>query len=255
MHGLFTMEILIGFIIGVAIGTTGVGGGTLTAPAMILILGFSPRVSVATALVFSACVKVWASSIYLLRNQVDVRVLGYLLGGGLPGAILGAVLLEHLRSSKTDGWIMMAIGLIISASAATSLFRARNPGPKSSSRTHWLPIPSFFIGMETAFSSAGAGALGSVLLFNLGTLAPSVVVGTDLVFGMVISAVGGSIHAMAGSCEWPALIKMVPAGLLGSAVGAQMAGRLPSRMLRTAVLICATLVGILLIRNGIGWSF
>jgi len=70
------MQIVIGLVIGVAIGSTGVGGGTLTAPALILLLGYSPRIAVATALLYSAVVKIGAAVVYLSRQQVNFRVLG-----------------------------------------------------------------------------------------------------------------------------------------------------------------------------------
>src|SRR5262249_2455627 len=115
------MELLIGLLIGIAIGSTGVGGGTLTAPALILLMGYSPRVAVATALVFSAVVKIGASVVYLTRRQVDFRVLGRLLIGGLPGAALGALALQGFRTTKANDWILFTVGMIVASSALINL--------------------------------------------------------------------------------------------------------------------------------------
>src|ERR1700719_915001 len=104
------MEILIGLVVGFVIGSTGVGGGSLTAPLLIMVRGFQPRIGVATALVFSALVKVCVSGVYVWRRQVDLRALAYLLGGGMPGAAVGALLVQQVRENSLEGWVLAAIG-------------------------------------------------------------------------------------------------------------------------------------------------
>jgi uncharacterized protein len=240
------MEILIGLVIGFAIGTTGVGGGTLTAPALILILGFTPRASVTTALIFSAMAKISASAIYAWKRQVNYGVLIYLLLGGVPGAIAGSLIIEHFRSGKSEAWVLLVVGAIITSSAVASLMFRPQARKNAGNRFHFLLPPAFAIGVETGFSSAGAGALGSVLLLNFTSLAPAVVVGTDLCFGLITSASGGIVHAFAGSSNWPVLARLIPAGMVGTLAGAMVSHRLPSKALRVGILICAAFVGILL---------
>lgn len=240
------MEILIGLVIGFAIGTTGVGGGTLTAPALILILGFTPRASVTIALLFSAMVKIFASAIYAWKRQVNYRILAYLLLGGVPGVVAGSLIVEYFRSGKSEALVLLIVGLIITASAAASLIARPAAQKNARNRFGFLLPPAFAIGVETGFSSAGAGALGSVLLLNFTSLSPAMVVGTDLFFGLITSASGGIVHAFAGSSNWAVLAKLVPAGMIGSFAGAMLSHRLPSRALRVAILICAACIGLLL---------
>jgi uncharacterized protein len=242
------MEFVIGILIGFAIGATGVGGGTLMAPALIFILGFPTRTAVATALLFSSFVKLMASSIYLWKRRVDVRILTCLLCGGIPGSIIGAIILERLNNKKYEAWVFFIIGTIIVASAASSLFQFKISDESAKRRLNLLPIFSFIIGSETGFSSAGAGALGTVMLFNFTTLSPSLVVGTDLAFGLIISILAGGIHV--GSCDYITLCKLVPAGIVGALVGFRASLGLPVKTLRKAVLLCAILVGFLLLRKG-----
>ncbi|HEX5434725.1 MAG TPA: sulfite exporter TauE/SafE family protein [Candidatus Angelobacter sp.] len=249
------MEILLGFLIGVAIGATGVGGGTLTAPALIVLMGYSPRLAVTTALVYSAAVKLWASGVYLFRRQVDLRVLGYLLAAGVPGTLVGAAVLQRLRSPKTDQWILCIIGAVVLTSASFKLLKPGHEGSAQKSKLHLLPFFAFPISMEIGFSSAGAGALGTLVLFHLTSLAPSVVVGTDLVFGTVVSAVGGSVHAYSGQCNWLALSGMIPAGIVGTLIGTRAGLVLPATILRKAVLLCAMAVAISLICKGVIGGF
>jgi uncharacterized membrane protein YfcA len=86
------------------------------------------------------------------------------------------------------------------------------------------------------------------VLFNFTTLTPSLVVGTDLVFGLIISLLAGGIHSR--SCDYAALCKLVPVGIVGTIVGARASLRLPVKMLRRAVLLCIIVVGALLLRKG-----
>ncbi len=241
------MEVLIGLLIGFAIGSTGVGGGAFTAPALVLILRFPPRAAIATALVFAAVVKIGAAGIYLWRKQVNFRVLGYLLAGGIPGAVLGAVLLAEFATGKPGDRLVAVVGALIMISAGSSLFRGTKLKPQAHPQLMLVPFLSLPIGVETGFSSAGAGALGSVLLLSLTNLAPATVVGTDLWFGLAVSATGAAVHAFGGNCNWASLAVLLPSGLVGAILGARFAQVMPSQMLRRALLLWATLVGFLLI--------
>jgi uncharacterized protein len=242
------MEFVIGILVGFMVGATGVGGGTLTAPLLVFALGFPARTAVATALLFSSFVKVTASSFYLWQRKVNAQVLTYLLCGGIPGAILGSLMLERLNNKNSEAWMLLVIGIIIVISASSSLFGFNSSGGDAKPRIYLLPFLSFFIGSETGFSSAGSGALGTIVLFNFTTLTPSLVVGTDLVFGLIISVLAGGIHSR--SCDYAALCKLVPAGIVGTIVGARASLRLPVKTLRKAVLLCIILVGALLLRKG-----
>jgi hypothetical protein len=245
------MEILIGLVIGFAIGGTGVGGGTLAAPAFVLLLGYSPRIAVGTALVFAAAVKIFASAEYLFRRQVNFKILMYLLCGGLPGAFIGAMALERLKTERANQWILCGIGLVVMISAISSVVKFRNPETSGAApRPRWLPFITFPIGLETGFSSAGAGALGTVVLFQLTSLAPSMVVGTDLVFGLLVSTVGGTVHALSGTCNWIALAKLIPSGIIGAMIGVRVCTALPRKTLRKSILICAAAIGFSLVVKG-----
>ncbi len=245
------VEILLGLLIGVAIGGTGVGGGTLTVPALIILMGYPSHVAVATALIFSAAVKVCASGVYLLRRQVNFKVLGYLLAGGLPGAIFGAYALERLHSKKCETLILAAVGMIIAVTAIINLAGRRTPRTRGQSRLSLVSLLTVPIGIESGFSSAGSGALGTVVLFSCTTLAPTVVVGTDLLFGLFISGTAGLIHALGGNCEWSALAKLIPAGVVGTWIGSRVAADLSTKALRQTVLITTTCTGVFLLVKGL----
>ena len=97
------MELLLGFVIALAISLTGVGAGSMTTPLLILLLGASPASAVGTALAFGAVVKLASVPLYAIRRQVNLRVLRLLLAGGLPGFIAGAFLLDRLKRGPYNG--------------------------------------------------------------------------------------------------------------------------------------------------------
>jgi len=252
-HGTYNdrLGILIGLIIGLVIGSTGLGGGVLTAPILILFMGLSPAESVGTALVFSAAAKVSGALVYLNRGQVDFRVLGHLLAGGVPGAAVGALSLGRIPAAGSNGVVLIIIGAAVVASAGFSLFGRRGELAPRVPRPGLLPVLSFPVGVGAGFSSAGAGALGTLLLFSFTNLTPAVVVGTDLVFGMAVSAVGGGLHAAAGSWNGGLLLKLAGGGVVGAAAGSHLAAAIPARVLRTVVLAAAMLLGFLLLERGL----
>jgi len=245
------MEIAIGVLIGLAIGASGVGGGTLTAPALILLLGYTPRGAVATALVFSAAVKVFASGTYLLRGNVDFRVLGYLVCGGAPGALLGALALERLYITSANQWILCAIGIVVMISAVGNIVNLRRDQRASTPSPHLLPFFSFPIGLEAGFSSSGAGALGTILLFRVTALSPAVIVGTDLLFGLTVSTIAGGVHAYSGACDWHGLAQLIPAGILGSLIGTHTSTIFSARTLRRVIMLFAAGIGFSLLVRGL----
>jgi len=238
------MEFALGFLIAVAIGLTGVGAGTLTTPLLILLLGLPAQECVGTALIFGAAVKLLTAPIYLLRRQVDGRALGFLLAGGLPGVLAGALALHQLSTNL----VMILIGSTIFAVAIFHLFRPSPEGRRD--RRGLLALAALPIGAEVGFSSAGSGALGALSLMTLTPLSAAEVVGTDLCFGLVLSVIGGSIHATMGSLNAPVLGKLLMGGVPGAVTGAMLASRAPAGRLRFALSLAMAILGANLVYKG-----
>src|SRR5215469_708011 len=160
------MEFLLGFAIAVLIGLTGVGGGVVTAPVLTLFLGVPPAESVGTALLFTAIVKCAAAPVYIMRRQVNFRILGLLLLGGLPGVAIGSYVLARLNAANRKGPLFALLGATIILMAVMNLCRLFSPKRPQAGRdsARWLPLIALPIGAEVGFSSAGAGALGSLVL-------------------------------------------------------------------------------------------
>ena len=246
------MDVLVGFAIAVAIGLTGVGAGSITTPLLILFLGVAPAKAVGTALMFSAVVKVISVPFYALRKQVNMRVLGFLLAGGAPGVILGSFLLDHLKHGSHASVLYVALGVLIVSTALLRLYRVFRPGSGAiaADRSRLLPWFALPIGAEVGFSSAGAGALGSLLLLGFTPLSAAEVVGTDLCFGLGLSGLGSVIHLGAGNYDPSLLLHLCIGGAFGALTGSAIAGRINQRPLRVALLLMLVVLGCQLALQG-----
>jgi uncharacterized membrane protein YfcA len=244
------VEIVIGFLIALGIGLTGVGGGVITAPVLILFLHMPAAVAVGTALIFGVVVKTTAVPVYLWRKQVDFRALRYLLLGGVPGVIGGSILLQGLKSES--GIVLAVVGFIVAISASLTLLRMALKLERSGERNRYvlLALAATVIGWEVGFSSAGAGALGTIALMQLTTLAAPDIVGTDLMFGFVVALIGGGFHFAQGSYDPQVLIRLITGGVVGGIAGAYMAGMFPKRVLRAAISVWLVWLGTQLCYRG-----
>ena len=237
------MEIALGFIIAVFIAITGVGAGSMTTPLLILLLGMPTKQAVGTALIFGAAVKILTTPLYIARKQVNWRAFGFLMATGLPGVLIGTLLLQGFKSDLLTTFV----GFTIVSIAVINLLRFSNVTRRD--RTPWLAAVGLPIGIEVGFSSAGAGALGALCLMNMTLLSPAAVVGTDLSFGLILSLVGGGIHAALGDVNTPVLLKLLIGGAGGALVGGMLATKLPSKKLRFVLCVALVILG-----ANLGWK-
>src|SRR5277367_1904530 len=164
------MEYTIGFIIAVFIALTGVGAGTITTPLLILFLGVPAPIAVGTGLMFSAVVKSVLVPAQIARRQVSWRVLSFMLLGGLPGVLLGSLVLRHLDIHGPQLLLNGLLGGVLVLTALWQIFFSFRPARAEApprDRSRLLPFLMLPLGVEVGFSSAGAGALGSAALLSL----------------------------------------------------------------------------------------
>ena len=236
------------------IGLTGVGGGVMTVPILVLFMGIPAAPAVGTALAFSAFVKVPAALVYLRERKVDFAVLRRLLAGGVPGVVAGGLLLGKLEGAGLRSVVLVAVGVTIALTAVFNLVRLlrdserRPPGQEHRRLLPWLALP---IGLEVGFSSAGAGALGTLLLLYCTSLNAAQVVGTDLAFGLALSAIGGGLHLGLGHLDLPLFLRLVAGGIPGALAGARLANVLPTRALRAGLLVWLVVLGTQLLYRGV----
>ncbi len=247
------MPFVVGFLIAMAVGLTGVGAGSITAPILIMFFATSPADSVGTALIFAAVIKMVVAPMYLMRKQVDRRVMTLLCAGGLPGVLLGVYLIGALNALHYERALFVLLGTTIATMAIYSMYRTLRKGKlaKGTDRHGWLPVIAAAIGTEVGFSSAGAGALGSLALLNLTSLTPGEVVGTDMMFGLVLSLVGGGFNLTAGHYDATLLWKLIAGGVFGVMMGANLSAVLPARPLRVGLSVWLSVIGAQLAWKGL----
>ncbi len=254
------MPAVLGFLIALSIALTGVGAGTLTVPLLMLFLGVPAPVAVALGLTFAAAVKLLLAPTQIARRTVSWPVLRSMLVGGLPGVLLGSLLLNHWVGGNFRALLHAALGLVLIATAAIQIlfhFRPARERVIATSQTiprsrafllPWLMLP---VGAEVGFSSAGAGALGSAALLTFTTLAPAQIVGTDIVFGAILSLTGALAHGLPQALHAPLLLPMLLGGVPGAFTGTMLATRLPRRHLRLALWLVLLTLGGQLLHSGL----
>ena len=240
------MEYLIGFIIAVFLALTGVGAGTITTPLLILFLHVPTAVAVSTGLMFSAAVKLVLVPSQIARRQVSWPVLGFMLLGGIPGVLIGSLVLKHLDIAGPRQLLNGLLGGVLVFTAIYQIVFSFRPARKEASRIdrrRWLPILMLPVGAEVGFSSAGAGALGTAALLGLTTLLPAQVVGTDILFGFLLSLIGSGAHWFSHTTNATLLQHLVVGGLFGVAVGTTASRWIPKRPLRFALWVWLLVIG------------
>jgi uncharacterized protein len=146
--------------------------------------------------------------------------------------------------------VIMILGIVLAASSSVTFIR-RMQNPKFAAKNHrWLPWLALPIGLESGFSSAGAGALGTVLLLNYSEMAPAQVVGTDLLFGLVLAVIGSVFHWTSGSISLPVLFQLLVGGIPGVVLGCLLAPKVPANKLKTVVAMVAIAAGLQLVWSG-----
>jgi uncharacterized membrane protein YfcA len=242
------MDYVIGFCIAVVIALSGVGAGVITAPLLILFMHVPVEIAVSTALAYSAIVKLIVVPVQVVRRQVNYRVLGVMLLGGLPGVVIGSVLFKHVAQHGPKAALYFALGVIIIFTSGWHLFRHFKPAaiarPNLPARRKTIAAIMLPIGAEVGFSSSGAGALGTVALLSLTSLTAAQVVGTDLAFGLCIALAGTGVHMVGGTYNGLLLTKLAIGGVIGGIVGSGAAPKIPNRTLRFALSLWLMVIGV-----------
>ena len=240
------MQYVIGFIIALFIALTGVGAGTITVPILVLFLKVPAPVAVGIGLMFSAAIKLILVPSQILRRNVAWRTLGFMLLGGAPGVLVGSLLLRHLIGAGSQNLLNAILGAILVSTASWQLAFSLRPTKENRGTRDRSPLLSwlmFPVGAEVGFSSAGAGALGSAALLSLTPLAPAQIVGTDIVFGFLLSLIGSGAHWFSHATNPQLLMELIAGGIFGAISGTMLSTRIPRRPLRFALWIWLLILG------------
>jgi uncharacterized protein len=248
------LYIVSGFCVGALVGLTGVGGGSLMTPLLILLFGVHPTTAVGTDLLYAAATKTVGSLVHGLLGTIDWRIVGLLASGSLPMAVLTVTILSYLdmRGGWVEQTITVMLGAALLATAAALLFRARlvaglgiptrrSSGPRRAALT---VLTGMALGIMVSLTSIGAGALGvtALILLYPGLPMPRIV-GSDIAHAVPLALVSGVSHWAAGSVNGAILLSLLIGSLPGIVAGSQAASYIPERALRLILAAVLVLVG------------
>jgi len=158
--------------------------------------------------------------------------------------------LHSLAGPENNPLVTILLGVLLAVSSGVSFFPWAQNRRFAVKNARWLPWLAFPIGVESGFSSAGAGALGTVLLLNYSEMAPAQVIGTDILFGLVLAAIGSLVHWTVGSISWSVLLQLLAGGVPGVVLGCLLAQRVPAAKLKAVIAAIAICTGLQLVWSG-----
>ncbi|MDQ7990461.1 MAG: sulfite exporter TauE/SafE family protein [Candidatus Dactylopiibacterium sp.] len=247
---------LAGFFVGAIVGLTGVGGGSLMTPLLVLLFGVSPSVAVGTDLLYASITKAGGTLAHGLRGTVDWGVTRALATGSLPAAVLTLVFVHVFLPGGLGGAsklisLMLGVALVLTAVALVlrkriQAFALRHAAPRPDPRrTFWLTVMTgALLGVLVSISSVGAGALGVTALFFLYPHLPAHrIVGSDIAHAVPLTFVAGAGHWLFGSIDWALLASLLVGSLPGIWIGSQVSARVPEKILRPILAGMLLLIG------------
>jgi len=245
---------LSGFLVGLVVGVTGVGGGSLMTPLLVLVFGVAPVTAVGTDLLFAALTKTGGAWAHARRGNVAWSIVGWLAAGSVPASAVTLVFL-HLfvpDPGKLSGIVSVGLGFALILTAGALLFREKlhawaarraASGPRSASPRRTVALGAV-LGVLVTVSSVGAGALGvTVLFFLYPGLAAARIVGIDIAHAVPLTLVAGLGHAAAGAVDWKLLGALHIGSLPGIWLGSALSQKVPERLLRGALATMLILIG------------
>lgn len=257
-----------GFAVGLLVGVTGVGGGSLMTPLLVFLFGFKPAVAVGTDLLYAAITKtagVWVH--HGKHGSVDWKIVAWLALGSLPFAVLTLFAIKHFMAigKETTGMITFSLGVALLLTASALMIRAvllrkkqvnTAIDDKLSAMKHagrfspgWqIPatiLTGAILGVLVTLSSVGAGALGTVALLFLFPRASTLrIVGTDLAHAIPLTAVAGWGHLMLGNVDLTLLGSLLVGSIPGIWVGSHLSAKIPEHYLRPVLASVLLLIGL-----------
>jgi len=247
------LYIFSGFLVGTVIGVSGVGGGSLMTPLLVLFFGIAPTTAVATDLLYAAITKAGGAWMQARRGHVAWDRVGLLALGSVPASLatLGLLHFLDLDSARLGALMSSMLGVALILTAAALIFKDRlqrwglqNERVFGGNRTRPIAVATgALLGVLVTVSSVGAGALGvtAITLLYPGT-AVARIIGTDIAHAVPLTLVAGLGHAASGAVDWKLLASLLAGSLPGITLGSTLSQALPERVLRT--LLAALLVTI-----------
>ena len=247
------LYVISGFFVGVLVGQTGVGGGSLMTPLLVLVFGLNPAVAVGTDLLYASATKSVGTLVHGFNRTVDWAVVRRLATGSVPASLVTlAVMAVWNAAEHGQRAISVVLGVTLLLTAASLLFQRAflalfEPiqARVTQRGTVTLTIAvGAALGVLVTFTSVGAGALGVTALLLLYPRARmAVIVGSDIAHAVPLTLVAGLGHLAMGSVDWLLLASLLCGSVPGIVLGSQMAIRVPEYVLRPVIAAVLFVVG------------
>jgi hypothetical protein len=252
LHSFNFLYSLSGFFVGMLVGMTGVGGGSLMTPILILLFGVHPETAVGTDLLFAAATKSTGTAVHGLARSIEWRMVGRLALGSIPATVVTIYLMSLLgpANPRTAALITSVLGVALFLTAVALVFREHivrlyraRIGELSARQTMWFTvIIGGVLGVLVSLSSVGAGALGVTALILLYPRLPMVrIVGSDIAHAVPLTLVAGVGHWIFGSFDWALFSSLLAGSIPGIVAGSMIATKLPETVLR---IVLATVLAV-----------
>ena len=248
-----------GFLVGFVIGLTGVGGGSIMTPVLVLGFSISPAIAVGTDLLYAAVTKSTGIFVHHARNTIDWNIVKLLSIGSIPSVCLTILLLKNMVASGIDYEQIITTTLSFALILTSLVLLFKTQIQKLSQNEHLSSIKTLhkqlrkpltifsgaLIGFLVTLSSVGAGALGAAILFFLYPRMPAVsIVGTDLAHAVPITAIAGLGHVHLGTVDYILLGSLLIGSIPGVYIGSNLGVYLPERIMRPALASVLLMIGI-----------
>jgi uncharacterized membrane protein YfcA len=257
---------LSGFVVGVLIGMTGVGGGALMTPLLILFFGIRPTTAVGTDIAYAFITKSFGSLEYVRRGQVNFPYVRWLLVGSIPTALFAIFVLVpsfEERGLDVEKMTTQALGVMLIVVGVVSFLEhrffegrlrdseiIRSDAVQRRFKEPILVVGGMVIGLCVGLTSVGSGAILMAVLLLVSELGLLILIGTDLVHATILLAAAGGAHFLRGHVEIPIVISLLIGSLPGIWLGARFAQRIPTTPLRYALSALLIVTGAKLISSG-----
>jgi uncharacterized membrane protein YfcA len=251
LHSLQPLYSMAGFAVGLLVGLTGVGGGSLMTPILILLFGIHPATAVGTDLLYAAVTKSAGSVVHGVNKTIDWRVVRLLATGSVPFTVITIAALSHLdiNSSAARNLITVVLTIALFITAATLIFRekivARYAVRLGALQPRQVDILTIIVGavlgVLVSITSVGAGAIGVTALILLYPRLPTArIVGSDIAHAVPLTLAAGMGHWFLGSINFDVLVSLLLGSVPGILIGSYAAVRIPETALR--LVLAGTLI-------------
>jgi uncharacterized membrane protein YfcA len=246
---------LSGLVVGILVGLTGVGGGSLMTPLLVLLFGVHPTTAVGTDLLYAAATKTVGTGVHGFKRTVQWNIVARLAVGSVPATIVTLWILSqqanHAASANAFittalGWALLVTSLAVLFRKTIVAFAVKKAGELEPGRAAAFTILlGAILGVLVSLTSVGAGALGmTVLLILYPRMDVAKLVGSDIAHAVPLTLLAGLGHWMMGSVDWMLLVSLLSGSIPGIIIGSLLAARTPDGVLRPVLAGTLMLVGV-----------